>query len=102
MLSALLPVQRDLADLMSSLSERAYAAGWIEGLEYELWYALSSASPRLGPIGLSKKHIAELQKLSEECGGWIRFDNQNEETFVPIARWQEYAAEAAASFYGHR
>jgi hypothetical protein len=33
--------QRQLADYMSDLSEEAYSAGWMNGLEYALWDALT-------------------------------------------------------------
>ena len=37
MLRDLTPPQRQLADFMSDLSENAYCAGWMSGLEYALW-----------------------------------------------------------------
>jgi hypothetical protein len=40
MLSDLTPDQRALARYMSDLSEEAYCAGWMSGLEYALWDGL--------------------------------------------------------------
>jgi hypothetical protein len=40
MLADLSPDQRRLADYMSELSESAYCAGWMEGLEFALWEAV--------------------------------------------------------------
>ncbi len=43
---------------------------------------------RYGQLDLTVDHIAQLQRLSEACGGWIVFDDDQEETFVPIDRWR--------------
>jgi hypothetical protein len=40
MLRDLTPAQCELAKYMSDLSEEAYCAGWMQGLEYALWQVL--------------------------------------------------------------
>ena len=42
MINDLTPTQRDLAELTSDISENAWRAGWMQGLEYELWTAVKS------------------------------------------------------------
>ena len=48
MLRVLTADQRQLANFMSNLSEQAYCAGWIEGLEYALWEAPLNLALALG------------------------------------------------------
>ena len=40
MIEELTDSQKALAEFMSELSEEAYFAGWMEGLEYALWKAV--------------------------------------------------------------
>lgn len=87
MLSDLTPAQRELAVYMSQLSEEAYSAGWMEDLEYQLWRAISSGPFRYGQLTITPAHVRKLKSLSDTCGGWIRFDDTLEESFVPVAQW---------------
>lgn len=93
MLDHLSPSQRELAEYMSSLSEAAYHAGWMEGLELALWKAIVSGPYKYGRLQLTGEHIERLQMLSHRCEGWVRFGD-DEETFVPLEDWKEYAANA--------
>jgi hypothetical protein len=87
MLANLTPQQRELALYMSELSEGAYSAGWMDGLEQALWRAVISGPCRYGHLTLTAIHIEKLKALSGACGGWIRFDDEHEESFVPIETW---------------
>ena len=88
MINDLTPTQRDLAELMSDISENAWRAGWMQGLEYELWTAVKS------PAGSDTRRLAtqaqleRLSQLSKGCGGWIVFDQEREEIFVALAEWE--------------
>ena len=62
---------------MSELSEEAYFAGRMEGLEYALWKAVVENPFEYGLLQLTEQHIAELTKLSNACGGWIVFDDDS-------------------------
>ena len=94
MLRHLSASQRELAEYMSSLSELAYHAGWMEGLELALWKAIVSGPYKYGQLQLTSEHIERLEMLSNLCGGWVRFADDDEETFVPLEGWKEYAADA--------
>jgi hypothetical protein len=87
MLADLSQSQRELAEYMSSISEDAYAAAWIEGLEFELWRAVEEIPFRYGHLQLTSVHAKRLKELSQNCGGWIRFDEKTEEQFVPFSVW---------------
>jgi hypothetical protein len=71
MLSDLSAPQRELAEFMSALSERAYSAGWMEGLEFALWRAVSHGPFKYGQLELTVEHSHHLVELSKRCGGWI-------------------------------
>ena len=88
MLRDLSSQQRELAEFMSSISERLYRAGWIDGLEFQLWRTASEERAELGQPEITKEEVRRLQELSARCGGWIVFDDESEETFVPLPEWQ--------------
>jgi hypothetical protein len=87
------PAQKALAEFMSELSEKAFFAGWMDKLEYELWDAVLSGPRRYGQLEISEQDITRLKELSEACGGWIIFDDDAEETWVPRADWEVRFAE---------
>jgi len=97
MIEELTDSQKALAKYMSELSEEAYFAGWMEGLEYALWKAVVENPFEYGFFQLTEQHIAELTRLSNACGGWIVFDDDSAETFVPIAKWRKIYAKKAKS-----
>lgn len=82
------PSAQALIDYMSELSEAAYSASWMAGLEFSLWKALSEGPMRYGQLDITKDHIAKLQTLSDTCGGWIVFEDKTHETFVPLDEWR--------------
>lgn len=103
MLADLNPEQLALADYMSELSEEAWHAGWIAHLEYDLWDAVTGGSSSFGQMDLTPEHLRALRNLSERCGGWIVYDTEVEETFVPIDEWKEkYDAHHAESLRRQR
>ena len=94
MLADLSETQRELAKYMASISEEAYAAGWIGGLEFELWRAVQQGPFLYGRLQLTSGHVKQLRALSQNCGGWIRFDDKAEEQFVPLNAWLSQAGES--------
>jgi len=80
--------QRALADFMSDLSEEAYCAGWMEGLEYALWEAVLGVRRDYGRLHFTGAQQARLRELSDCCEGWIVFDEDTEETWVAREEWQ--------------
>ena len=55
MLNDLNEPQRILAEYMSDLSEETYAAGWMKGLEFDLWEALEGKSKSMDDLKLIEK-----------------------------------------------
>jgi hypothetical protein len=88
-----------LAQYMSELSENAYCAGWMDRLEFDLWMAIVSGPFRYGRLELTSAHIQRLSELSQGCGGWIAFEGEREETFVPMDEWLSRVACSSAPGY---
>jgi hypothetical protein len=85
--------EKQLADYMSDLSERSYCAGWMIDLEYVLWDAVVDAPRNYGFPAITNEHIDQLKELSDSCGGWIKFDDDKGESFIPMDEWlQIYGA----------
>lgn len=87
MIDDLTPTQRELATLMSEISEQMWRAGWMKDVEHELWAAVTSQVGRGGRLIPTQAQLDQLARLSKDIGGWIVFDDEREETFVPIAEW---------------
>ncbi|MFH7041743.1 hypothetical protein ABT392_05425 [Paucibacter sp. JuS9] len=88
--------QRELAEYMSSLSQRAYAAGWMEGIEFELWRAVLHGPFKCGLLQLEAKHVERLAVLSKLCEGWIYFHEEHEESFASVPEWEVLLARQQA------
>ena len=73
---------------MSTLSEEAYAAGWMQHLEYALWHAVLTGPMRYGRLDLTEHEIQTLRQKSDACGGWIHFDEDTGEQWLPLADWE--------------
>ena len=73
---------------MSELSEKAYHAGWMTGLEYALWQLVLGQRGDYGHLTFSSEDAVTLRRQSQECGGWIVFDDDKEETWVPLSEWE--------------
>ena len=92
MLSELTEKQKHLAEFMSELSEEAYCAGWMLGLEYALWAAVSTGPRSFGRLDISVSQIERLRRLSLQCEGWIVFDEETGETWVGLPEWEQIFA----------
>jgi hypothetical protein len=93
MLSDLSPEALALAEYMSSLSEKAWCAGWIVDLEFRLSAAIQGEKRAYGRVSFSAPEIAKLKSLSDACGGWIVFHETTEQTFVPLQDWSRVFSE---------
>lgn len=81
---------------MSDLSEEFWRAGWLSSLEYLLWRAIKNHPSQDDGFILSDEEARQLRLLSEQCGGWIYFDDVTGETFLPLKPWEaEYALHEA-------
>lgn len=88
---------RALAALMSEISEECYCAGWMSGLEFSLWAMVQGGDRSYGMSEPSESEVAQLRALSERCGGWIRWEEDVGEVFVPLHEWEQtYGAKGDA------
>jgi hypothetical protein len=84
--------QLSLAEFMSSLSEAGFDAGWMQGLEFDLWDILDGDQKLYGRYMLTPKDIEQLKLLSSRCGCWITFNDEKEEVAVPMEVWKKTLA----------
>ena len=88
-----LDVARELNEAMSELSEVVWAAGWLDGWEYQLWhFAMNHPSEAMAQqVGsgdeASAEEIAHVMDLSMQCQGWITYDDKDGPTWIPIDDW---------------
>lgn len=96
------PPDEKLLELMSEISEEEFCAGWLDGLEFDLWAAVHDRDHADAPV-LPSADVAMLRGLSDECGGWwVHVSTVGREwsagtvpgrVFLPIDAWRElYAA----------
>ena len=80
---------RRLLELMGELSERAYHAGWMQDLEFDLWDAVANGPRACGVLEVDAAAIDDLAKLSSATGGWWYWDETSDEPrFVRADEWQ--------------
>ncbi len=78
---------------MTIISEDAYCASWMSGLEYALWQMVEKAqglAEFYGQTTVTSENINELRQLSEDAGGWMTFNTdtgQPDAKFVPMDEW---------------
>ena len=83
----LTPAQQELATLRSHLSDRAYRAQWMQGIEVELWEAMHAPNGSRVSHSLTQNEAEQLRTMAETCGGWIAFDHVSGLAFVPMNEW---------------
>lgn len=92
-----------LAASMSEISEDYEAAGWLMGLEFQLWRMLHGGSSNMAFGDVEEDRLAELRELSAEAGGWVYWRDNSDpfksgECFVPMAEWADmYRAHSSAN-----
>lgn len=96
MFMRLTPDQQELASLMSEISESCYCAGWMRDLEYALWHMMVTGKAELARYRLPPATRDRLKALYERTGGWITFETNEGEVFVPADEWgHRFSAEGA-------
>ena len=78
-----------LLGLMTGISEEFWCAGWLIGLEFDLWNAAMKTGKDHTKIG--KRLEILLRLLSEECDGWWYWKNDadNNPRFIRLTEWRE-------------
>lgn len=81
--------QARLAQLMSDTSEECWCAGWLIGTEYRLWEAITDPEDHRawGQDKIDDETVEHLRKLSKAVDGWIRYEENEGEVFVPMDEW---------------
>lgn len=91
------PSAQALTDYMSELSEQAYSAGWMQGLEFALWEAIEEGPRHYGHLDITSDHISKLRTLSDVCGSWIVFDVEIGQKPISLDEWRKAYAHRITS-----
>lgn len=80
--------KESLGSFMEDISEDVFAAGWMQGLEYDLWGMVRGYRNRhYGMSSITDEQVAKLALLAQQSGGWWQCGE-----FVPLNAWRkEYA-----------
>ena len=80
-----------LEDLISSISEECYCAGWLVEIEFWLWEIVSSGASDDVPFGqywVLASELVILRELSDRIGGWISWSDASRSVeFVKMEEW---------------
>lgn len=82
-----------LLGMIKGISEWSWCAGWMSGIEYQLWDA--KPGQRIGQETLTERQATLLRLLSEECDGWWYWDKGAGPKFVRLDKWREKVAALA-------
>lgn len=95
------PAQREeglraaLATVMREVSQDWYAAGWLMGLEHELWTEVLAWRDGTSQAARPEAHedvvgaVRALSVLAEEVDGWFTWDDDaGHEAFVRAEEWE--------------
>lgn len=72
---------------MEEISEDLWCAGWLIGLEFSLWRAVTDGPFDYGLGRISQEDCDLLKSLSDDAGGWWRLDINSGRTFTPMNEW---------------
>ncbi|GGB12492.1 hypothetical protein GCM10011511_40160 [Puia dinghuensis] len=61
----------------------------MDGLEYELWEILNGVKSHYYRHMVTQEELQQLKVLSEQCGCWIIFDDESEETALDLESWKK-------------
>lgn len=75
--------------LMTGISEEHWCAGWMTGLEYNLWGA--AEGDQIGKSRITARQATLLKLLAEEADGWWLWHN-DEPTFFDSHAWRAHLA----------
>jgi hypothetical protein len=85
--------QRMLMESMWKISEEAWSSGWMKDLEFELWRIVNHGPEKYGQLYIDEPLISQLRGHANASGGWIYWDDIEQETWVGMSEWLErYAA----------
>jgi hypothetical protein len=81
---------RELLNLtMSDYSEEYYCAGWLSGLEYELWAFVMDEDTAYWSRWLDESDRTKLLELANDAGGWYYWSDESPvgDKFIAMDDW---------------
>jgi hypothetical protein len=76
-----------LASLMTNYSEDSWSAGWIIGLEFDLWHLIHNPETKRDYIDYPA--LYQMAIVANKVGGWIVWDDDSSglRKFIPFDKW---------------
>ena len=84
--------QIGLYALMAGISEFCWCAGWMSGLEFDLWDAVEKGGKPYGQECVTERQARLLRDLADECDGWWVRTVDHEPAFIHLDEWRQRLA----------
>ena len=81
---------------LSEISEEGYCAGWMGGVEFDVYRICLAGGGIYGMAEISKENADELLHLASLAGGWPEYGD-NGEAITPMDEWKAKYEAAEAS-----
>lgn len=79
-----------LIDFISQISETQYCAGWMSGVEFDLWAIINKEKSIRWTWELNETEIETLKYFSKKINGWVRFPEEGKSPmFIPMELWKD-------------
>jgi len=77
-----------LVGMMRDISEDCWCAGWLNGLEFTLWDAVTTGEMEVGWGTVETRELVRMKFLHELVGGWWTWpEGESGERFVTTEEW---------------
>jgi hypothetical protein len=87
-----------LLRMMRDISEDCWCAGWLSGLEFTLWNAVTTGKMESGWGVVEDRDLLRMKYLHELTGGWWMWtDGDGGQRFVTTEEWLRIVSEHAAT-----
>lgn len=89
-MSDLKPLELALAELMSSLSEDCWAAGWMSGTEDAVWELVQGTRTEWGMGPSEPRMVDAIGAVADLANAWIVWDDDEPDGFkaVSLSDWR--------------
>jgi hypothetical protein len=81
---------------LGEISEEGYCAGWMNGLEFDIWRICTAGGGYFGGAKIEEQYAADLLNLASLAGSWPVWDKSKGRSYMPLAEWKATYAAAKA------
>lgn len=81
-----------IGDLVSDISEDCYCAGWMHGIEFDLWAVICGDATDYAGVTLADHRVQALARIARDADGWVRYGDSGVESVDSVTWAKMYAA----------